>query len=147
MSTSTDHTHRRLPLSVPNIVIGSVGVTGTIVTAVTHNVWGAAFIGVITVIGLICALAARGPHASDLTRINAIEYRDERDRQLATYGFAVVGAVALCLAVAESVTAIILAGTVFGLRVGSVVVGVVAAQQLVLYLVWGIANIRAVRRG
>ena len=98
-------------------------------------------------------------------RINAIEYRDERDSRLAGHGFAVVGAWALVLATAELIAATIYVGAVtlsttvhgssgslsFTLTREGIVAGsleaIAAGQLLVLALVWGIANTRAVKRG
>lgn len=52
--------------------------------------------------GLGAALYARRPNSKDITRVNAIEYRDERDRVIARKGFSIVGACALLLTVAET---------------------------------------------
>ena len=98
-------------------------------------------------------------------RINAIEYRDERDSRLAGHGFAVVGAWALALSALELVAATIFVGattlttavdesnvgiafTLSGVGlVAAAVEAIAALQLLVLSVVWGIANTRAVKRG
>ena len=164
MSTTSKRT-RRLPLSVPNIVLVGVSFTGAIATIVLGNWLGAILLIVLGGGGLLSALLARRAGASDWLRINAIEYRDERDSRLAGHGFAVVGAWALVLATLELVAATIVVGAVTLTSSGTlvdgtigftftgsaiiagVVQGIAALQLFVLALVWGIANTRAVKRG
>jgi hypothetical protein len=165
MSTTT----RRLPLSLPNILLIGGSLAGAIVTILLGNVLGTALLLVIGFGGLLSALLARRPSAGDWLRINAIEYRDERDARLAGHGFAVVGVWALVLSTLELVVTTIAVGAItfhsdFGLIgsgthgsvgfeftsadvVGAVLEAIAAAQLLVLAIVWGIANTRAVRRG
>lgn len=85
----------------------------------------------------VSALYARSQNSSDILRLNAIEYRDERDRLLAKSGFAVVGVAALILSIAEFVLA----------AVFQQLLALASAQVLVLSAVWGIANSLAVKRG
>lgn len=164
MSTTSKHT-RRLPLSVPNIVFIGGSLAGAVVTIALGNWFGAILLLVLGGGGLISALLARRAGASDWLRINAIEYRDERDTRLASHGFAVVGAWALALSTLELVAATIYVGAVtlnssvtgpdgtvtFVFRGDSLLAGgleaVAALQLFVLALVWGIANTRAVKRG
>jgi hypothetical protein len=144
MSTSP----KRLPLSRANIVMLSCLVAAAIVTAVFHNILGTVVLIVIAVGGLISALVARRPNASDSLRINALEYRDERDAQLARRAFAVVGAVALSLTLFEVVVAnLLLTWFLQTPIVGLVVNSIVCLQLLVLCVVWAAANSWAVRRG
>jgi hypothetical protein len=162
MSTTSS---RRLPLSVPNIVLIGGSFAGAIVTILLGNWLGALLLLVLGGGGLLSALLARRAGASDWLRINAIEYRDERDSRLAGHGFAVVGAWALALATLELVAATIYVGAVtlttsvsttggsvaFSLTRSGVLAGaleaITALQLFVLALVWGIANTRAVKRG
>ena len=162
MSTTSS---RRLPLSVPNIVLIGGSFAGAIVTIVLGNWLGAILLIVLGGGGLLSALLARRAGASDWLRINAIEYRDERDSRLAGHGFAVVGAWALALSTLELVAATIYVGAVtlttsvhgpsgsvaFTLTRSGVLAGaleaIAALQLFVLALVWGIANTRAVKRG
>jgi hypothetical protein len=72
-----------------------------------------------------------------VSRVDAIEYRDERDRTIARDGFAVLGVVALVLAMAEFLVAGVLAPASLGFT---------APQLLVLCIAWGIANRVAARR-
>ena len=155
----------RLPLSVPNIVLIGGSFAGALVTIVLGNWLGAILLIVLGGGGLLSALLARRAGASDWLRINAIEYRDERDSRLAGHGFAVVGAWALALSTLELVAATIFVGAVtlttsvhgpsggvaFTLTRSGVLAGTVEAiaalQLFVLALVWGIANTRAVKRG
>jgi hypothetical protein len=126
----------RLPISTTNVVLVATFLLGALVTALTQN-WGSTpLLVALGVLGLASALYARRPDSRDITRINAIEYRDERDRLLAKQGFAVVGAVALILSVIEFVLATILGQLVL----------LAAAQTIVLCIVWAIANARAVNR-
>jgi len=157
-------TSSRLPLSVPNIVLIGGSFAGAIVAVVLGNWFGAILLLLVAGSGLITALLARRASASDWLRINAIEYRDERDARLASHGFAVVGAWALALSALELVAATIYVGAVitttvhdadgsiaFTLSGAGVVAGALQAlaalQLFVLALVWGIANTRAVKRG
>ena len=129
-------TTKRLPVSIVNIALAGTLFVGAIATALTHN-WFSAFIFVVAgAAGLGAALYARRPDSRDITRLNAIEYRDERDRVLAKDGFAAVGAAALILSVIEFVLALVF----------NQLVGLAAAQVVVLCIVWGIANSIAVRR-
>jgi len=127
---------KRLPISTVNIALAGTLFAGAIATALTHN-WFAAFVFVVGgAAGLGAALYARRPDSRDITRLNAIEYRDERDRVLAKEGFAAVGAAALILSVIEFVLALVF----------NQLIGLAAAQVVVLCIVWGIANSIAVRR-
>jgi hypothetical protein len=138
---------------------------GAIITMALGNWFGAFLLLILGGGGLLSAVLARREGASDWLRINAIEYRDERDSRLAGHGFAVVGAWALVLATAELIAATIYVGAVtlsttvhgssgslsFTLTREGIVAGsleaIAAGQLLVLALVWGIANTRAVKRG
>jgi hypothetical protein len=156
---------RRLPLSLPNVLLIGLSFAGAIVTMALGNWFGAFLLLILGGGGLLSAVLARREGASDWLRINAIEYRDERDARLAGHGFAVVGAWALVLATAELIAATIFVGAVtlstsatstggslgFTFTRDGIVAGsleaIAAVQLLVLALVWGIANTRAVKRG
>lgn len=129
-------TTNRLPISTINIVLVSTLLAGAIVTALTQNWFSAILLLIAGLFGLGGALYARRPNSRDITRLNAIEYRDERDRLLAKQGFAAVGAAALILAVIELVLALIF----------NQLVAVACAQLIALCIVWGIANSIAVKR-
>jgi hypothetical protein len=157
-------TSSRLPLSVPNIVLIGGSFAGAIATIILQNWFGAVLLLLVGGGGLLSALLARRAGASDLLRINAIEYRDERDSRLASHGFAVVGAWALLLVTLELVAATIFVGAV-GLAAtpdgdGTIVFrlegwslfgaaweAIAVVQLCVLSVIWGIANTRAVKRG
>jgi len=158
-------TSSRLPLSVPNIVLVGGAFIGAIACVALRNWFGAILLLLVGGGGLISALLARRANASDWLRINAIEYRDERDSRLASHGFAVVGAWAPALSTLELVAATIFVGaatlttsierssvgiafTLTGPALVAAAVEAIAALQLfVLAVVWGIANTRAVKRG
>jgi len=130
-------TTKRLPVSIVNIVLVGTLLAGAIATALMHNWFSAFILAAAGAAGLGAALYARRPDSRDITRLNAIEYRDERDRVLAKEGFAAVGAAALILSIIEVVLA-----TVF-----NQLVLLACAQVVVLCIVWGIANSIAARRG
>lgn len=130
-------TTNRFPISTTNLVLVSAFCVGAIVAALTHNWSGAILLLILGFVGLGIALYGRRPNARDITRINAIEYRDERDRNLAKQGFATVGAAALILSVLEGVLAILFYPALLGIA---------AAQLIALSAVWGIANSNAVKR-
>lgn len=157
-------TSSRLPFSVPNVVVIVLSFGGAIATGLLGNIPGTVLLAVLGIGILISALAGRRPGASDWLRVNAVEYRDERDSRLASHGFAVVGAWALGLSMLEVIAATIFTGAVgfdstpgpdggitytirgaaaFGLGLEAIA----AVQLFVLALVWGIANTRAVKRG
>lgn len=125
----------RLPLSVANILLVSIFLVGAVTTAVLHNWIGTGLLTVLGLGGLGGAIYARRAGSRDITRINAIEYRDERDRMLARNGFAVVGAVALALSVVELVVATVLTSYYF----------IASIQLFILTVTWVSANSRAVR--
>jgi hypothetical protein len=128
---------RRPPVSRANAVIVGVLATGLVAT-LAGGLWvQAAILGaglLLTGLGVRCA---RRAEADTVTRVNAIEYRDARDRLIARDGFAVVGIVALALSlIAVLLTGVLLPGWVL----------VPAGQTLVLFSVWLLANGLAARR-
>jgi hypothetical protein len=127
----------RLPISVVNAVLVSSFLLGAVSTAVLRNWPATSVLGALGVFGLAGALYARRDNARDITRVNAIEYRDERDRTVARNGFAVVGAVALVLSVVQVVVSTALTEHFW----------FAYAQLVVLSVTWSIANSLAVRRG
>lgn len=112
--------------------------------AVTMAVLGqwsvAAVLAAVLVFVVVSAVYARSGRASDLARLNALEYADERDRTAATRGFAVVGAVGLVLALLAFVLGVLL------LDPGHPMFWVLWVQVIALTLVWGVANVVALRR-
>jgi hypothetical protein len=126
-------------ISTVNIVLLSTLVAGAIVCAVLQNITAVVFLGATAVFALIAIVLSLRPQTPDIGRINAIQYRDERDRRLAREGFSIVGAAALILSVAEAVAAAISGNIAFEIAA--------FAQLMVLAIVWGVANNVAVRRG
>jgi hypothetical protein len=132
----------RLPVSPANAVIVGLFLAGALVTALAGR-WGAcAVLVAMGAGGFATALYARRPGARDITRVNAIEYRDERDRRIAQAGFSAVGAFALALSLVEFVAVV----TVGGSQGWHLAQLVTAAQVCLLAVVWGVANSVAVRR-
>ena len=88
------------------------------------------------VCGLGVALYARRPDSRDITRLNAIEYRDERDKSLAAEGFAAVGVAALIIGFVSFIVMMLTQ------QMNWFVIGVFLA----LLVVWAAANSVAARR-
>jgi len=130
-------TTNRTPISVTNSVLVSILIIGAVVATLTQNWFGAILLLASGIFILGSALYARRPNSRDITRLNALEYRDERDRTLAKEGFAAIGAAALIVTVVEVVLAVILFNQFIELA---------CAQLLVLAIVWNIANSNAVKR-
>jgi len=132
----------RLPISAINLVLLSAFLLGALIAGALGSWTGAAYLGALGLGGLACALFARRSGSRDVTRLNALEWRDERDRTLAKSGFAVVGAVALLMVLAQFIVVVVTdAGH------DSPFMWVTLSQMLILYIAWGIANSVAVRRG
>jgi len=132
----------RLPISAINLVLVSAFLLGALIAGALGSWTGAAYLGALGLSGLAGALFARRSGSRDVTRLNALEWRDERDRTLAKSGFAVVGAVALLMVLAQFIVVVVTdAGH------DSPFMWVTLSQMLILYIAWGIANSVAVRRG
>ena len=126
-------------ISTANIILLSSLAAGAIICAVLQNATGVVLLGATAVFALIGIVANLREDAPDIGRINAIQYRDERDRQLARAGFSIVGAAALIISVIGAVAAAIS---------GSIPFQIAAFGQLfLLAVIWGVANSVAVRRG
>ena len=126
-------------ISNTNIVLLSSLAAGAIICGVLQNATGVVLLGATAVFALIGIVSNLREDAPDIGRINAIQYRDERDRQLARAGFSIVGAAALIVSTIGAVAAAIS---------GSVPFQIAAFGQLfLLAVIWGVANSVAVRRG
>ena len=126
----------RSPISVANTIMVVVFLAGSGVLTLLGNLGMALFLAYLGLAGLGVALYARRPNARDITRINSLEYRDERDRSLAAQGFAMVGVAALIIMLLAFIV------TVF-LREFNMYVVVIF---LALLIVWAVANSIVVRR-
>jgi len=126
----------RLPISLTNTILISAFLLVAVVMVVVGNVGTGLWVGFLAVMMIGVALYARRPDSRDITRLNAIEYRDERDKSLATEGFAAVGVAALILGM----------GVILTLTVLEQLSWLVVGFYLVLLVVWAAANSRAVRR-
>jgi hypothetical protein len=135
MSLRTD----RLPISGVNVVLVTAFVVGGLVTLVLGHVLQAVGLFLVGAGGLHCALWARRPSARDVTRLNALEWRDERDRQLGKEALSVVGATALVLSIVELVVVSVLAI--------DAALWLAWIQLVVLMTVWALMNSIVVRRG
>jgi hypothetical protein len=126
-------------ISTANIILLGSLAAGTIVCAVLQNVTGVVLLGVTGVLALLGIVANLRADAPDIGRINALQYRDERDRTLARAGFSIVGAAALIISVIEAVAAAISGSQLFQM--------LAFGQLFVLAVIWGVANSIVVRRG
>ena len=126
----------RRGISRVNVLLVSVFGSGALVALIAGNPGSAFVLAFMGAIGLGGALQAARQGASDVTRINGLEYRDERDGRLAQQGFAVVGVAALVISVAAFVITT-LQGQIHWY---------IWAQTLALAAVWAIANAVVVRR-
>lgn len=141
MSTSSKN---RLPISTVNAVLVGVLLVGAVVTAIAGSWYEAGLLAAVGIAGLAMAIYARRPGSRDITRVNAIEYRDERDKRIAQVGFSAVGVAALIVSAIEFVAVTVLAGP----RDWPPVVQLLPTGQLVLLcVVWTVANSVAARRG
>jgi hypothetical protein len=129
-------TERRGISRVNAIIVGALALAALVALVAGHGD-GAILLGVVAVVHLLSAVSSAQPEVSDETRIGGLEYRDERDRQLAQRGFAAVGIAALLLS-----SGAFLVTTLMG-RIDWVIGG----GTLLLYLVWAVATRIAVRRG
>lgn len=143
MSTKTS----KLPVSLPNLILITSTFAGALVTGLLGNIPATGILLILAVGGVISALLARRPGASDWLRINAVEYRDERDKRLALDAFAVVGIVALIAALACVIAAALYAGFVGHTTLSIVLLTASTLQLFVLSIAWGWANTVVVRRG
>ena len=144
MSTTTN---RRLPLSLPNILLISVSLAGAIVTGVFGNVLATIVLALLGLGGLLSALLARRSSASDMLRVMAFEFADERDSRLASRGFAVVGGAALIATMLELIAALIVFGVGRPTVSSTLLVVFAAAQVFVINVIWYWGIRRAVRQG
>ncbi|MCU6480106.1 hypothetical protein [Arthrobacter sp. A2-55] len=126
----------RIPISRINQVLVATFVVGAAATALAGNWFGALLLFLCGAGGLACAVYVRRPESLDINRLNAMEYRDERDRVLARHGFAAVGVAALILSVIEFVAAVVLDRSL----------SLAMVQVCLLTAVWSVANSRAVKR-
>lgn len=115
-----------------------------LVAAVVLAVVGRWIPALITVIlGVVIAASAiyaRSGRASDITRLNALETVDERDRAMTGFALAVVGVAGLVLAMAVFIAALAL------LEPGHPMFWVAWGQLLAITGVWMVTNLLAVRR-
>ncbi|WP_445442733.1 hypothetical protein [Clavibacter sp. km1a] len=133
MSKSTE----RRGISRVNVVIVGAFLLAAVVALIAGYADRAIFLAAFAVVGLIQAVVAAQPEASDATRIEGLEYRDERDRQLAQRGFAAVGVAAILLSCGAFLVRTMMGDIDWW----------IGGQMIVLALVWGVANRIAVRRG
>jgi len=126
--------------TINRVLVGSLFL-GAVIAGALGRWTGAVFLGVLCLGGLAAALAARRSDSRDVTRLNALEWRDERDRTLAKSGFAAVGTVALVMVLAQVIVLFVAGST------GSAFMWVALVQLVILNITWSVANSIAVRRG
>ena len=127
--------------TINRVLVGSLFL-GAVIAGALGRWTGAVFLGVLCLGGLAAALAARRSDSRDVTRLNALEWRDERDRTLAKSGFAVVGVVALLMVLGEFIVVVATVTTA-----DSPLFWAAITQLTILCVVWVVANSVVVRRG
>jgi hypothetical protein len=124
-------------MSRANFAICTVLLAGLVATIALGLPREALLLGFALVLGVLGIYRGRRVLASDVDRVDALEYLDERDRAIARDGFAVVGALALVVSTVEFVLMSALAPDWAWLP---------TAQTLLLATVWAFANHAAARR-
>ena len=133
----------RLPVLTANAVLLGVLLAGAIVTATVGGWYETGLLMSVAVAVFAMATHARRPNSRDVTRVNAIEYRDERDKHIAQVGFSAVGMVALVISAVEFAAITVLTAV----RDWPPAVQMLPAGQLVLLcIVWGVTNSVAAKR-
>ncbi|WP_349828120.1 hypothetical protein [Brevibacterium litoralis] len=115
---------------------------------VDGNIVSGAIMTVCLVATIASVLWARSGSSGDVTRLNALEYSDERDRRLGVRGLAAVGVAGLSIGGGAFVAFVTL--QVFDVAMSPFVHGVFLGLVLlvvVLCIVWSIANWIVARRG
>lgn len=133
-------THRWLRMSWWNGVLALAALGAAAGMAVLGRWAVAAIFVLVAVVVAASAIYARSGRASDLTRLNAAEYVDERDRAVGTHALAIVGVVALVLAMVVFVVGVVL------LEPGNPMFWVLWGQVIALTIAWAVANLFALRR-
>lgn len=133
-------THEHLRMSWWNAALTIAALVAAIVLAVQQS-WVSSIVTTLVAVGTaVTAIYARSGRASDLTRLNAAEYVDERDRAIGARALAVVGLVAMVMTLAVFILAMVLTEPGEPLR------WIAIGQVLVLAVAWMLANLVAVRR-
>ena len=132
----------RLRISAINLVLVSAFLLGAVIAGALGKWSGATYLGALGLGGLAGALYAHRSGSRDVTRLNALEWRDERDRTLAKSGFAVVGVVALLMVLGEFIVVVATVTTA-----DSPLFWAAITQLTILCVVWVVANSVVVRRG
>lgn len=131
---------KRVWISWWNLALAAATLGGGVVTAVAGN-WVAAAIFAIASLAIVAgAVYARSGRASDLARLSAAEYVDERDRAVGIQALAIVGVAGLLLSVLVFLLGMLL------LEPGSPMFVVLWAQLILLTIAWAVANWVALRR-
>jgi hypothetical protein len=125
-------------MSPINAALVALFVVGAVLSAALGHGSQAVALAAAGLGGAAGALHARRPGARDVTRLNALEWRDERDRALGLEALSVVGGAALLLSVLEL---LLVVPVVPELR------WVALVQTMILGALWAAANSFAVRRG
>lgn len=132
----------RLPVSPVNVFVIGLLIAGAFGTALVGH-WGSTVVFLLGAVAMFAlARAARRPEASDIARVNALEYRDERDWRIALGGLSAVGAIALVLTFLE----FLVLSVVRDDNERSDAPPLVTAHLVLFCVVWGVANARITRR-
>lgn len=126
---------RRGIMSTANFVFLAAVLIVVVASAALGRWLGVVVFGLLFILQLATVLYIRANgRAGDVTRVNALEYSDERDRSIALHGLAAVGVAGLLGSAALFVWAVLAA------PVGSVEYIGASLLFAALCLVWAIAN-------
>ncbi len=132
-------TRETLRMSWWNVVLAVLSLVAAVVFAVLGRWLAAIVLAAVAVVVVVGAVYARSGRASDLTRLHAAEYVDERDRAIGMRAFAIVGVCALVIAMGAFVAAALL------VEADHPMFWVAWAQMVLLTIAWAVANVVAVR--
>ena len=128
-------TPKRSPRLTANHLTFATLLIGAVVSAVSANIRIASILLGIAVVGYGFVWLSRRFGQTELSRIHALEYSDERDRAIATKGYAIVGVVAIVVTVIEYV--LVQGGISLPVREGW---DLSSIKLFVFMVVWMLAN-------
>lgn len=132
-------TRETLRMSWWNVVLAAATLAAAVAFAVVGRWFVAAVFAAVAVVVVASAIYARSGRASDLTRLHAAEYVDERDRAIGMRAFAIVGVCALVIAMGVFIAAALL------VEADDPMFWVAWGQMILLTIAWAVANVVAVR--
>lgn len=133
-------TRNRIGMSWWNVVCVLAIAVASVISFALERWFTGTVLGAVLVLFVASILYARSGRASDVTRLNAAEYTDERDRRMAAFGLAIVGVVAMVASVGTFAAAMAL------LPADHPMALIAWAQLVGLAVTWCVGNWIATRR-